>query len=371
MTNRFLIGAAVLALLSGCDTMDFDLRGKGGAFSTSDAAARATLDRPQPDSRGIISYPTYQVAVAQQGDTISTLAARIGLPASEIAAYNGVTEASVLRGGEVIALPRRVADGGPNTITGGAIDVGSIATSAIDAAPGGTITPAAASGGVRSEPVRHQVQRGETAYTIARQYNVSVTALAQWNGLGPDLAVREGSYLIIPLVDPSVPAPASLDTAPPGTGSVTPVPPSSEEPLPNEDTPVAGTKPAEPASPNLGGASSSKLSQPVPGSIIRAYSKGKNDGIDIGAPAGTAVKAAADGTVAAITQDTSGVPIVVVRHANNILTVYAGVDGLSVKKGDKVSRGQTIGKVRAGNPSFLHFEVREGFNSVDPVGYLG
>ena len=368
MTNRLLIGAAVLALLSGCGDVDFDLRGKGGAFSTSDAAARATLDRPQPDSRGVISYPTYQVAVAQQGDTITSLAARVGLPAGEVATYNGLTPDTALRGGEVIALPRRVADGGGNTITGNPIDVGGIATTAIDAAPGGgTITPVGASG-TGAEPVRHQVQRGETAYTIARQYNVSVTALAQWNGLGPDLAVREGSYLIIPLVDPTVPAPAAVDAAPPGTGSLTPVPPSGAEPLPEEDATPATS--AEPASPNLGGATSSKLSQPVPGSIIRAYSKGKNDGIDIGAPAGTPVKAAADGAVAAITQDTQGVPIVVVRHANNLLTVYAGVDGLSVKKGDKVTRGQTIGKVRAGSPSFLHFEVREGFNSVDPVGYL-
>jgi hypothetical protein len=43
------------------------------------------------------------------------------------------------------------------------------------------------------------------------------------------------------------------------------------------------------------------------------------------------------------------------------------IDALKVKKGDKVSRGQTIGAVRAADPSFLHFEVRKGVDSLDPM----
>ena len=109
---------------------------------------------------------------------------------------------------------------------------------------------------------------------------------------------------------------------------------------------------------------------PADGKIIRPYSKGKNDGIDIAAPAGTAVKAAAAGTVAAITVDTSGTPIIVLRHEDGILTVYAGVDSVTVKKGDAVSRGQTIAKIKAGDPAFLHFEVRKGADSSDPMSYL-
>jgi len=41
-----------------------------------------------------------------------------------------------------------------------------------------------------------------------------------------------------------------------------------------------------------------------------------------------------------------------------------------VAKGDKVKRGQTIAVVRAGSPSFLHFEVRNGIDAVDPMPYL-
>jgi len=104
--------------------------------------------------------------------------------------------------------------------------------------------------------------------------------------------------------------------------------------------------------------------------VIREYAKGRNDGIDIAASAGTPVKAAEAGTVAAITASADQVPIVVVKHADNVLTVYANVDGITVKKGDSVSRGQTLGKVAAGDPAYLHFEVREGFESVDPLPYV-
>ena len=75
-------------------------------------------------------------------------------------------------------------------------------------------------------------------------------------------------------------------------------------------------------------------------------------------------------TVAAITKNAEGVPIVVVRHADNLLTVYANVTDVSVKKGDKVSRGQSIAKLRSGDDAYVHFEVRKGFDSVDPEPFI-
>jgi hypothetical protein len=57
----------------------------------------------------------------------------------------------------------------------------------------------------------------------------------------------------------------------------------------------------------------------------------------------------------AVTRDTEGVPIVVVRHEGDLLTVYAGVDGLKVEKGTRVSRGQEIATIRAADPAVLHF----------------
>ena len=294
-----------------------------------------------------------------------------------------------LRDGEVIALPRRV-DVPPGTTNADGVDIASLAGGALDRAAGDprstntvniATTPLAPPSGPATkpapagpEPVRHKVVRGETAFSIARLYKVSVRALADWNGLGPEMTVREGSYLLIPVAsanqrnDPTTTVDA---TTPPGTGTRAPEPPSASKPLPEENA-VASTAP--PPSPNLSEdrseASGARLLMPVAGLIIRPYDKGKNEGIAIAAAAGTKVKAAEDGTVAAITRDTDQVPILVVRHANNLLTVYANIQNVTVSKGDRVTRGQTIAEVRDSTPPFLHFEVREGFESADPVDFV-
>lgn len=388
------------------DNLDWDLRG-GPAMTTADAARGVTAARPAPDSRGVISYPGYQVAVARRGDTAATVAARIGLSPQELASYNAIDANATLRDGEVLALPRRVEGGGftpgtaisggtvasapiaaPGMARPGTVDVSSIATTALDrvgSAPApATVAPATAPAATTPSgeaPTRHQVKRGETAFSIARTYGVSARALADWNGLGPDLDVREGQYLMIPtptgapLPDEAPAAPKAVATSAPGAGTPTPTPPSAKKPLPAETPKTAAEIAAEaPPSPDLGtertASSSAQFVMPVSGNIIRPYAPKKNEGIDIAAPAGTPVKAAAAGTVAAITQDTEQTPIVVIRHEGGLLTVYAGVAGITVKKGDKVSRGQAIATVRSGNPAFLHFEVRQGVNSTDPMPYL-
>lgn len=375
-----------LLLLAGCvDTsnMDWDLRNGQAGLDTSDAARMATAARPTADSRGVLSYPNYQVVIARRGDTVATVATRVGLTPQELASYNALQPTDALREGEVLALPRRIAAAPTTTAAAptaapatGGIDVGSIATTALDRVertPATATAAPAAKPAAGPEPLRHKVKRGETAYTIARLYNVSPKALAEWNGLGPDLAVREGQYLIIPTAAPGATATSAVAvTTTPGTGSPTPEPPSASQPLPDEKVaPAAEPAKATPPSPDLGkdqtAASAAAMAMPVSGTIVRAYVKGRNDGIDIQAPAGTAVKAAAAGTVAAVTKDTDGTPIVVIRHADGLLTVYAGVEGLKVAKGASVTRGQTIGVT---GKTDLHFEVRKGVDSVDPAPYL-
>ena len=431
---RLLGLGTVLVLLGACSPFgggkpfDWDLRPK--SLSTADAARSAAASRPEPDGRGVISYPGYQVAVARRGDTVSSLAARVGVDAGELARYNAVQPGNTLRDGEIMALPRRVAESAPmasaatggiagGPIRSGALDVSTVAGGAIAKAGQGSAGQAKAGNpqgwqtGASSasqasgvEPTRHQVARGETAYTIARAYNVTAADLANWNSLDANLSLREGQYLLIPVTAAPAAAPAAAVAATPvtapGAGTPTPVPPSAAKPLPAVDEPplasapkaAAGVataapgavkagaiKPAAAAQPapaqpvadlgaNRSAASGGKLAMPVSGQIIRGYSKGRNDGIDIGASAGTSVAAAGDGTVAAITKNTDGVPILVIRHADNLLTVYGGIDAVSVAKGAAVKRGQSIAKVRAGSPSFLHFEVRKGFDSVDPTKYL-
>ena len=115
LVRGLLAGTAVLALAACENGMDLDLRGGLGGFSTTEAARTATLDRPQPDDRGVISYPNYQVAVARRGDTVSSVANRIGVAAPDLASYNGLRVDDGLRQGEVLALPQRVAEPSPAT----------------------------------------------------------------------------------------------------------------------------------------------------------------------------------------------------------------------------------------------------------------
>jgi len=384
---------AALTALSGCggNGLDFDMRGAfGDAPSTAEAARSATAARPEPDARGIISYPNYQVAVARRGDTVADLAARIGADAGALARYNGLEVTDRLRKGEIIALPDRVTEpeGGP--IRPGSVDITALAGSAIDEADASAATtdvettaldPAARTGALPEgtsgvEPVRHRVERGETAYSISRLYNVSVKSLAEWNGLGSDFRVREGQHLLIPVALPGEPR-SALDpekTTMPGEGSEVPEPPSASQPLPEEDTLPAAEPVETTAAPDLSepepSSPSARMSMPVRGNIIRDYEKGKNDGIDIAAAPGTSVTAAAAGTVAAITEDTGGVPIIVVKHPDNLLTVYSNVGNVSVGKGDSVGRGDKLAEIRSEGTAAVHFEVREGFDSVDPTPYL-
>lgn len=380
---------AALAALAGCGDggLDFDLRGGiGNAPSTAEAAQGATANRPLPDERGVISYPGYQVAVARRGDTVAALAGRIGADTGRVARFNGLQPGDTLHEGEIVALPERVAEPAGGPLRPGAVDIAALAGSAIDAADN------AGSGGVRTsplapaaparqpkgvsgvEPVRHKVERGETAYSIARLYGVSVRSLADWNGLDSRFTVREGQYLLIPVALPGQPksALAPQATTLPGQGSPTPEPPSAAGPLPDEDTEPAARRTGTTAAPDLGTATAPKarMTMPARGDIVRAYEKGRNEGIDIAAAPGSAVVAAAAGTVAAITEDTNGVPIIVVKHPDNLLTVYSNVGNVAVSKGDSVARGARLAEVRREGSAAVHFEVRKGFDSVDPDPYL-
>ncbi|MDO5529736.1 MAG: peptidoglycan DD-metalloendopeptidase family protein, partial [Paracoccus sp. (in: a-proteobacteria)] len=193
---------------------------------------------------------------------------------------------------------------------------------------------------------RHQVSSGETAWSIARRYNVSIQDLAQANGLDSNMTVRLGQNLTIPAAGGSAAASASVTA--PGRGSPTPEPPSASTPLPDERTQPAASPAPRPDAPNLGAtrtaaSGSGRFRMPVPGAITRTYARGSYDGIAISAPSGTSVTAAGAGEVAAITQDTNGANIVVLRHSDGLLTVYAGLSQVSVARGAQVSAGQALG----------------------------
>jgi murein DD-endopeptidase MepM/ murein hydrolase activator NlpD len=95
-----------------------------------------------------------------------------------------------------------------------------------------------------------------------------------------------------------------------------------------------------------------------------------HQGIDLRAPIGTAVHAAADGEVVYVGSKIRGYGrMVVLKHAGNFYTVYAHHSRNAVKLGKKVKRGAVIaysGKTGHSTGPHLHFEIRRGTQSFDP-----
>ncbi|MFR6692339.1 peptidoglycan DD-metalloendopeptidase family protein, partial [Hominenteromicrobium sp.] len=122
---------------------------------------------------------------------------------------------------------------------------------------------------------------------------------------------------------------------------------------------------------------------PVPGDneITQEYSA-EHKAIDIAASSGSPVYAAEDGTVSYVqiwdgSYDTTGMMsyghMVEVRHADGNTTLYAHLSEINVQQGEKVVRGQRIGRVGStGNATgpHLHFEVITSEGKADPAEYL-
>ena len=122
------------------------------------------------------------------------------------------------------------------------------------------------------------------------------------------------------------------------------------------------------------------LIKPVSGTIMSRF--GSNDsvrshthtGLDIAAPKGTPIKAAAGGTVTYSGNANDGYGnYVVISHGNGVQTVYAHCSRLLVSKGQHVSQGEVIAKVGStGNSTgnHLHLEIRKNGVSYNPQYYL-
>lgn len=365
MNQRFTLENFLPLIIAGglmsCDnTLDFDLRSNlGGILDTSAAVLNASSTLPTPDARGVIKFVSYQVVIAKHGDRIADVANRIGADANMLARYNGITPDAILRNGEVVALPR---DFLIINSSGASLEPVVVSVSELE-----DITTFRATAGL--EPVRHKVKDGETAASVAELYDASTEILSSWNSLDEQNNVRTGQFLLVPTnMD------ETTTVSGPGEGSNIPLPPSSKNSQPQKEiklNPQADEMPK-----NDSDTSDTLVNQetifvrPTKGNIIRSYKKGTNEGIDIGAKAGSDVLSADKGIVAAITKDTNGVSILVIKHNDGLLTVYTNIDNLIVKKGEPVARGQKIAKVNKGSPGFLHFEVRKGLESVDPEDFI-
>ena len=120
-----------------------------------------------------------------------------------------------------------------------------------------------------------------------------------------------------------------------------------------------------------------KLVKPVSGVLTSRFGArwGRtHTGIDIGAPTGTSIKAAAGGKVIFSGWKGTLGKLVVISHGNGIQTYYGHCSSLLVSAGDTVSAGQLVAKVgntgRSTGPH-LHFEIRVNGSAINPQRYIG
>ena len=199
----------------------------------------------------------------------------------------------------------------------------------------------------------HVVLAGETSGVIAEKAGIPLEDFLEINGLKRGEVLVPGRTLFIlgkPEVQPTV-----SEAAPAPVGSASPVP-----------------------TPGTPGKSNAPLRWPVAAPrLTSAFGTrwGKNhEGIDMAAPIGTPVLAAAAGDVIYAGDHVRGYGnMVVVKHSDNLVTVYAHNSVLLVHEGDRVSVGQEIARVgdtgRSTAPH-LHFEVRRRDTPLDPLQFL-
>lgn len=266
---------------------------------------------------------------------------------------------------------------------------------------------------VPDDSVIHQVDKGESLYTIARHYDVSVENLYTANSMQSSDRLRIGQNLIVPGVSGSVVAKpqqipeqqvAALAPIVPKmikkprisaqqvaafqrqakTGEVQLEGPALlARPKPVNKTVNKPAQMAKAAAPEAVHAQRpqhtalqsevTNLRWPVQGQVTATF-KANNPGIKIDVPAGSLVRAAEGGEVIYVGSGIKGYGnLVLMRHAGGIVTVYAHLQDVMVKKGQRLNRGDSLARVgMSGNVTrpMLHFEVRKDAKPVDPMNFL-
>ena len=224
----------------------------------------------------------------------------------------------------------------------------------------------------------YTVTRGDTLYSIALEHGADYRELAQWNSLDDPTKLRVGQQL-------RVKAPESeRQSAQVGSARIAgrvesrplesvpqPVPPSGQvvqkpEPKPDQTS-------ATVVAPALVPAQFPLFVWPVKGKVLSEFAEPRRKGIDIDGKPGEPIVAAAAGRVTYIGTGIPGMgKLVVIKHDNGFITVYAHNRDIMVKEQQAVARGQKIaelGSTDSERPK-LHFQIRKGASAVDPMLYL-
>ena len=235
------------------------------------------------------------------------------------------------------------------------------------------------------------VNEKDTVDSISQRYGVSSQTIIDRNKLKAPYTLKAGQYIELPgarfVADNTGGATQAAATTAPGPvkrDNLPPPPGAKSEPAETKTAAAGQPTPLSPAAHEASKTEASVAATPPPprmawplnGKVLVPYgTQGgqKNDGIDIQATTGEAVKAADGGTVIYAGNDVAHLGnLLLVQHPGGYITAYGNNEALLVKKGDVVKKGQAIAKVgtNATGESRLHFEVRRANKTMDPMSVL-
>ena len=267
------------------------------------------LDQPEPQ-RAAPEPARVQRAKGyievQPGDTVYAVARRFNVTPQSIIEANNLYTPYELSAGQALKLPKGATLGVADTPTRRVV----------------------------ARDTLYDVRPGDTLYSISRASRVPVATIAKANRLRSPYSLSIGQQIVVPQTPVG-----DIRTATPTRTVAAPRP---QEMRPARDVGeltrnVSYTAPA-PVSPK------SLFSWPVRGAVIAGYGPGelgrRNEGVNIAAPSGTAVRAAADGEVVYRGAELEGYGnLLLVRHQDGFVTAYAHNDAMLVRKGQKVRAG--------------------------------
>ena len=275
--------------------------------------------------------------VVAPGDTMFAIAKRFNVKAADLADENDLTVNSAIRPGQKLRLPDGYKDSGPTKKT---------VTVTVDTPPVPVPAPSRPVPAPTPDPVRPAPE--PIRPTPTSPYPVKPTPVPT----PTPVPVKPTPTPVKPVVRPPV--------APPVTTPISP------KPLPPAPTVVPDDRPPVLSDDQITALGRGRFNWPVDGQILSAYGpKGggqRNDGVNIGAPAGTPVRAAAGGKVVYSGGDVPGFGVtVLIQHEDGWVTVYGHLARADVRMQQQVRAGDVIGQVGStggvSQPQ-LHFEIR-------------
>ena len=196
--------------------------------------------------------------------------------------------------------------------------------------------------------VYHLVERHQTFYRICKTYGVDLKEVASLNGIMDPSKIQTGQRIFIPGAKKVLKVEIYIDDV-------------VAEPV--EKAKIAYKK--------------LDFIWPVEGNINNVFEEAesrRHQGIDISSPLGTPIKASNAGTVIYSNNTIKGYGnLIILRHSEEYVTVYAHNQVNLVEEGTWVEKGEIIGKVgqtgRTSGPH-LHFEIRKNNKAMDPLLFL-